>query len=353
MRIALNFLQLYKNGSSQSKDFIVETLFLLIRQHPEHTFIIITNQKLPDTSYFLPNTEVVIIKNPPQNLLLKKLWGDVKMRRILKKAKADVLLVFENDSPVTTAVPKCIMVSGIKKIRPGNIKNAQSLVVLNKSVKQELIKKHKTPTEKVFVLYPYPGKIFKPVESESRENIKSEYSDGLEYFLYNSILEGRDFVKLLKSFSHFKKRQQSRFKLLLLTQSSPSFEKTLSNYKYRSDVTFIQAKNRNDESMLVASAYAVALPFDANEDMFAALNAMQAGVPVITAADSIVNEIADNASANAEPGTIKDIGDKMIRVYTDESYRSELIDRGKTIAAKFTPERSADILWQSIMKALP
>ena len=103
-------------------------------------------------------------------------------------------------------------------------------------------------------------------------------------------------------------------------------------------------------AMLTAAAYAALLPFNANEDILFALNAMQAGVPLITADDSRVYEIAGNGYS--ETGSIMDIGDKMIRIYTNENYRSELIEKGKTIAATFTPERSAEVLWRSVMKAL-
>ena len=349
MRIAVYVPQANRKANSRVESFIVETFFLLIRQYPNHTYIIITDQKQTDTNCFLPDSKVVIIKSWP----LKKLWGAIRMRGILKKIRADLLLMFENDGPLATAVPKCIVISGIKKIRPANIKNAQSLIVTNSVVKEHLIKKNQVSPEKIFVLYPYPEIFFRPVKTQDRENIKKDYSDSLEFFLYNSILDrSEDFVSLLKSFSHFKKRQQSSFKLLLLTQSNSSFEKTLSNYKYRSDVKIIQAKNKSDEAKIIAAAYAVILPFNTNEDMFAALHAMQAGVPVIAETDSVVNEIANDAAVYAESEVTKDIGDKMIMVYTNENYRSELINKGKTIAATFTPERSTDILWQSIMKAL-
>ena len=353
MKIAVYVPQTHQNSKDRLEILIVKTLFFLIRQHPEHTFIIVSNQKRQDTNNFLVNSEIVTIKSPPQNPVLRKLWGNVQIKGILKKTRADVLVMFENNIPLTTPVPKCVMVSEIKKNRPSNINTAQSLVVLSKSIKKDLIKKHQVSPEKVFILSPYPEKFLIPLETEKKEILKSEYSEGREFFIYNSIFDRKeDFVSLLKSFSHFKKRQQSGFKLLLLTQSNSYFEKTLSSYKYRNDVKFIHAENSNEEAIITAAAYAVILPFNTNQDMFAALIAMQTGVPVIATVDSIVSEIADNAAAYAESVTAKDIGDKMISVYTNESYRSELINRGITIAATYTHERTADILWQSIMKAL-
>jgi len=350
MKIAIYVPQTHPYSNSAIEDFIVKTLSLLIGQHPDHTLVIITNKEPLDASYFPFNSEVVFIKSPTKNPLLKKLWNNVRIKGILRKMKLDVLVLFENDGPLKMAVPQCIIIPGIST---SNIKGAQSLIVMNNAAKQVLIEKNQVPSEKIYVLYPYPDNSFRPVETERRENIKSEYSDGLEFFLYNSLLDRmEDFVSLLKSFSHFKKRQQSSFKLLLLTQSNSPFEKILSNYRYRNDVKFIQAKTRNDEAMVIAAAYAVVLPFDTKEDMFAALNAMQAGVPVITVADSAVNEITGNAAVYAETATTKDIGETMIKLYTDENYRLDLIERGKTIVATFTQERSAGLLWTSVRRAL-
>ena len=84
--------------------------------------------------------------------------------------------------------------------------------------------------------------------------------------------------------------------------------------------------------MITASAYAVVLPFNTNEDIIAALNAMRSGVPVIAVKNSIINEVAGDAALYAETETTKDIGEKMIQVYTDENYRFKLIEKGKQVA---------------------
>ena len=48
----------------------------------------------------------------------------------------------------------------------------------------------------------------------------------------------------------------------------------------------------------------------------------------------------------------KDIGGKMMQVYTDENYRTRLIEKGKQVAGEYTNEKAAELLWQSIIKAL-
>lgn len=103
--------------------------------------------------------------------------------------------------------------------------------------------------------------------------------------------------------------------------------------------------------MITAAAYAVVLPINTNESMIAALNSMQSGVPVIATKNSVISEMTGDAVLYAEKG-IDDIGDKMMLLYKDENLRSSLIGKGKSLAATFTQEKTAESLWQSIMKGL-
>ena len=86
--------------------------------------------------------------------------------------------------------------------------------------------------------------------------------------------------------------------------------------------------------------------------MITALNATRSGVPVITIKNSIINEAFGDAALYSESEATKDVGEKMMQVYTDENYRTRLIEKGKQVAATYTDEKAAEILWQSILKVL-
>jgi hypothetical protein len=204
---------------------------------------------------------------------------------------------------------------------------------------------------KITIIYPSANKMFEPI-NEGKKAIKNKYSERQRIFLFNSIFRQKDFINLLKSFSHIKKRQQSSFKLLLIASSNSFFEKSLEGYKYRNDVRVIDIKDKSEEALIIASAYAVILPFSINEDMVAALNATRSGVPVITEKNSIINEVFGDAVLYSETEATKDIGEKMMQLYTDEIYRTRLIEKGKQVAGVYTSEKAAGLLWQSIIKAL-
>jgi len=353
MTIAFYVPHLFKIQKPGFGNFIVGTLFLLIQQHPEHRFIIITGKELSGQFSVHPTVEIIIVNPISKNALLKKVWWEIKLPAILKKTGADFFVSPENVCSLTAPVPQCIVIPDIEKTRAGYIKKARLLIVTNKLMKNELTEKYKIPGEKVAVIYPSPNKMYEIINTEEKEIIKDKYSDGKEFFLFNSTFSRQeDFVNLLKSFSHFKKRQQSNFKLLLSAPSTSFFEKNLADYKYRNEVRFIDPKEKKDHVLLTGSAYAIVLPFSANENIIAALNAMRSGVPVIAVKNSVVNEVAGDAGLYAETASIKDIGEKMMQIYKDEDHRSELIEKGKQAVSAYTDEKAAELFGESILKVL-
>ena len=341
----------FTNTQSGIRNFIVETLSLAFHQHPEHRFILVTNSKTEEHFDLPANTENKILKAPSENWLAKKMWGNVKLDAAVKKINAGLIISLDNTYS-SLSIPTCLLIVDPENIK-ASAKKAQALVVMSESAKKKLLEKIKIPAEKVTVIYPSAGKMYKAIRYEGKEFIRNKYSNGKEFFLYNSNFSNpENFIDLLRSFSHFKKRQQSSFKLLLTSSSNSFFEKNLASYKYKDDIKFINPSEEHGHAMITAAAYATMLPFNTTEDIIAALNSMQAAVPVITTKDSAISEVAGDAALYAEK-EIKSIAEKMMLLYTNENYRSEMIERGKKIAASFTQQKATELLWQSIMKVLP
>lgn len=353
MNIAVYAPGLFKDGFSAEHEFIVETFFSLIRLHSNQTFFLITEEKQTSSFQFPSNTEVVFAKLSSPNVLLKKIWWDVKLPSVLKKQKADFFISFGETCSLKTSIPQFIVFPDVLKTKLINIKKARLAIVTNKSAKQTLIEKYGVIEKNIICVHPFANQGYAEITYDNKERIKTRYSEGKEFFLYSSSFPSNDnFIELLKGFSHFKKRQQSSFKLLLLTRSNSFFDKQLSTYKYREDVTFIEAKEKGISENITAAAYAMVLPFNLNEDIITVLNAMRSGVPVIATKNSSVEEVASDAALYTDTATIKEIGEKMIQLYTNETLRSLLIEKGKNVVSKFSTEITTGLLWQSFMKAL-
>jgi len=352
MNIAVALPGSSPEGFDSIGKFIVETSFFLVREHLDHKFIIITDKR-PAVHPFYSNIETIFVKPVSKTALLKKIWWDIRLPALLKKVKADLFISFQDACSGRTPIAQFLFIRDIEKAKKTHVRNAQLLLVPNDWMKRKLIENYGVAEKKIAVIYPAANKIFEPINEEEKAAIKNKYSEGKEFFLFNSIFFGqRAFIDLLKSFSHFKKRQQSNFNLLLTTPVNSFFEKSLAGYKYRSDVKFNDVTHEAEAALITAAAYAVVLPFNTNENFIAALNAMRSGVPVIALKKSAINEVAKDAALYAETETTKEVGEKMMQVYTNESYRFKLIEKGKQVAATYTNEKAAEILWQSIVNVL-
>ena len=68
----------------------------------------------------------------------------------------------------------------------------------------------------------------------------------------------------------------------------------------------------------------------------------------ITSKTSSLPEIGGGAALYADPIDADAIAKQMLLLYKDESLRSKLITEGIAQAAKFSWDKTSDLMWQSI-----
>ncbi|HET9747231.1 MAG TPA: glycosyltransferase [Chitinophagaceae bacterium] len=331
-------------------NFIVETFFPLLRQFPDHDYILITD--VSSECGPMPGFEKITIRDQPKNPILKSFWIERTLSGLIKKIKADLFISADDFCSLSTSLPQCILMPASGNLGGAYAKKPELLIVTNELAKKELITKWKLRDDKIVIVYPSPGNKYSPLNADTCESVKAKYSGGKEYFLcIGSFPKQEKFIHLLKSFSHFKKRQQSSFKLLISGPQNSSLGKSLENYKYRNDVIIVNTGSIGEKAAITAAAYALVLAFNPDEDITYAFGAMQSAVPVITTRNSSISEIAGDAVLYSE-NEITAMGEKMMQLYKDELLKSQLIEKGYRLVKDFTVEKSASRLWQSMMKAM-
>ena len=103
---------------------------------------------------------------------------------------------------------------------------------------------------------------------------------------------------------------------------------------------------------LVGSSYALVYPSIFEGFGVPVLEAMKCKVPVLTSEKTSMQEIAHDAGLYFDPNNYNDIADKMMLIYKDEDLRKKLIEKGERIAAKYTWQHTADLLWETMMKTV-
>ena len=372
MIIAVNTRLLLVDSQEGYGNFIYETFKRITKQHPEHQFIFIFDRQYDKKFIFESNVTAVIAGPAARHPLLWKLWYDVRIPAILKKYKADVFISCDGFCSLATKVPQCLVVHDLAFIHyssfirksallfyrryiPRYLNKATVIATVSEFSKQDIIAKYKTEAAKINVVFNGVKEIFQPVSKDEKEATKNHYTDGKEYFVYAGAIDPRkNLLNLLKAFSVFKKRQQTNMKLVLagrLAWKYGSFKESLKSYKYRNDVVMTGYAEEAEMVKIIGSAYGMIYPSLFEGFGVPVLEAMRCEVPVITSSGSAMQEIAKGAALYAVAKSYTDIADKMMLLYKDEGLRKELIQKGRQVADEYNWDKTAELLWQTILKA--
>ena len=372
MIVAVNTRILTNDFPEEYGNFIFETYKRIAANNPEQTFIFFVDKKITERVIFGANVKTAVTGPAAQHPLLWKFWYDFKLPALLKKYNADVFVSCNGICSLRTKVPQCLLIHDLaflqplffmkksqviffKRYTPAFLAIAKSITTVSGFFKQEIISHYKIDSAKIAVVFSGTSDNFQPISNEEKAIIKSKYTDGREYFVYSGEIHPRkNVINLLKAFSVFKKRQQTNMKLLLagkLAKKYGSFQRDLQSYKYRNDVVMTAPVDESERINIIGAAYGLIDPSLYAGAVVPLLEAMKCDVAVITAADSSMHDIVKEAVLHAESTSYTGIADKMMLLYKDENIRKELIEKGKEIARQYDWEKSAALVWQSILKA--
>ena len=372
MIIAVNTRFLMGDYLEGYGNFIYETFIRITKNNPEHQFLFIFDR--PYEKHFIggENVKAVVTRPAARHPLLWKIWYDISVPAVLRKHKADVFVSCDGFCSLRTKVPQCLVVHDLaflhypslnikshllfyKKYMPAFLKKATFIATVSEFSKKDIMQQYKTPAAKIDIVYNGVKEIFQPLKEEVKVATKNKYTEGKEYFVYaGSIHPRKNLMKLLKAFSIFKKRQQTNIKLVLagrLAWKYESFKENLKSYKYRNDVIMTGYTEQKELVNIIGSAYGMVYPSLFEGFGVPVLEAMQCDVPVITSVNSAMQEIAKDAALFADPENSTDIAEKMMLLYKDEKLRKELIEKGKKVASKYDWDKTAELLWQTILKS--
>lgn len=326
--------------------------------HP-HDEISLLYDREPAASIF-PNP--YLVKGPKaRHPLLWKLWYDISLPSMAKKAKADILFSPDGFCSLTTKIPQVLAIhdlafhhypEGISPLyrrfyqhyTPAFIRKAKHIITVSECSKEDIIKHYPHAQGKISVIYNAADPGFIPLNWEEKERVKEEITKGFDYFLYAGAIHPRkNLINLLKGFSWFKNRHKSNLKLVLAGRAwnEQAFAAQLERYKFKDEV--IQLGYAPDLLLhrLMASAYALVYPSFWEGFGLPVLEAMQSGTPVICSNTSSLPEITGGAAVYCAPNDSEAFGKAMGLLYKDEDHRSQIIKAGLERSATFSWENSA------------
>jgi hypothetical protein len=320
------------NANLSDQDIARDINYKLFRivssiQHPAPSISFLSDKK--NDSCLLNDNITKHFALTPQikNNITAGIWYQFSLNSFLKKNKIDVFVSNSHCCNLKHPSRQIIHISNDDFISKSNqhqyIKAAYRIIVSNEYIKQLLIKKFPEAELKIISIPLLSDEQIQSLNFTQKEEIKSVLSDGKDFYLLMAEeVEEHNIITTLKAFSFFKKWQQSSMNLLIVTEDKKiiSLSKQLETYKYKADVKLIPTEKKD---VACAAAYGCIFISEKQQSNYKMNDCMQMQIPMIVHdADYFKAEFEDSVLyAKTDE---KELSQKMILLYKDESLRNEI-----------------------------
>lgn len=374
LRIAVNTRFLLKDKLEGIGTFQHETLQRLVCNHPEHEFIFIFDRRFSDEYIYAPNVKPVVAFPQARHPYLYYVYFQYSIPRLLKKHKADLFFSPDGYLSLRTNVPQVQVLHDLAfehypedisksgawyytKFFPQFAMRAKRIITISEYTKKDIVELYSIPSEKIDLVYPGAAPSFKPVSEEIKQFTRRRFTKDHAYFLYVGAIQPRKNIgNLLKAFDAFRKSYGSGIKLVIVGRKAwktQELEAIFEEMKFKEDVVFTGRLSNEDLGNVMGSALALTYVSYFEGFGIPILEAMHAGIPVICSGVTSMPEVAGDAALLVNPFSVESIKDAMIQMARDEKLRAGLISKGAVQKTKFSWEKTATGVWDSIERELP
>lgn len=216
------------------------------------------------------------------------------------------------------------------------LRKADRIIAISEQTKEETIRFCKVPAEKIAVV---------PLSYIPLGETKKEINVPERFFLFAGVLKERKNVAgIIRAFSLFSK-EVAGHELLIAGKQSGGYEEFLvrlaRDLGVAERIRFLGYVSDAELSYLYTKAEALIFPSLIEGFGMPVLEAMHAGLPVITSRQGALAEVADAAALLVDPTRPDDIAGAMARVAKDSELRESLRAKGKARAALFSWDETA------------
>lgn len=374
MKIVVNTRFLIQDKLEGIGWFTYETLKRITQNHPEHEFIFLFDRDFDEEFIFSENVKGVKLSPQARHPILWYIWFEHRVARFLKKEKPDLFLSTDGFLCLKTTVPTTLVMHDIAfehypqdvdklvrnyylKYSPKFAKKAARIATVSRYSKNDISTHYDIDPDKIDIVYNGSNEVYVPIPAKEQESVRVSYTNGSPYFLYVGALHPRkNITNLLKAFELFKEKTAgNKTKLLIVGRkgwSTAEMEETYNAMKFRDDVVFTGRLSTTELHKVLASAHALTyVPYFEGFGI-PIIEAQATGTAVITSEVTSMPEVAEMGAILVNPLKPEEIAGAMYKLHTDEEFRQSLIVAGTENQQRFSWNRSAELLWESIEKTL-
>ena len=371
MRIAVNTRLLLPSKLDGIGWFSYETVRRLVADHPEHQFYFFFDRKPDPSMVFGKNVVPVVLCPQSRHPLLWWLFFEVSVKQALKRYKIDLFLSPDGFMTLDTEVPTLDVIHDINfahskgnmrlshqlymsRFFPKYAKKATRIATVSQFSRQDIAETYHIDPGKIDVVYNGAHEYYRPLTADEQAETRKRYSGGKPYFLFvSTILRRKNLANLLLAFDRYKESDTEGHKLVVAGARvwwADELKEAYDGMKHRGDVIMLGRVDAEPLSGLMGSATALVYPSFFEGFGIPIVEAFNAETAVITSNTTSMPEVAGDAALLVNPASIDEIVAAMRKVSGDNELRGRLIAAGRRQRELFSWEKSAQLLWLSLMK---
>ena len=370
MRIAINARFLLSNKLEGLGWYTYEITKRLVEKHPDVEFVLFFDRAYDKRFVFGPNVTPVVLRPQARHPFLWITWFEWSFRRALAKIKPDALFAPDAALCIGSNVPTALVIHDLnfernewfmprlvrwyyRTFMPEFASTAAHVITISDFCRDDIHDRYHIPLERITRIYNGASDAFHPLDVDEQRDVRERVTQGDPYFVIVGAQHARkNIARMLAAFDLFCETYGASHRLVLAG----------SNYGWDAEITaaYNAMKHRSrvvitghlPQADLVACVGAAdALMFVSLFEGFGlpAVEAMRAGVPVVTSTASCLPEIVADAAVLCNPTSIDEMCSAMHRVTADTALRAQLIADGHERANAFSWDRAADDVWHVIL----
>ena len=341
-----------ENSKTGVGQYVQELLEKLLERAPKDMFFSVMlhpdlNMKHPLVKFVTrrKNAEVMWFDIPA--IGLKR---DIKFLLSRKKLKCDLFHCLYSNHPLFFKGNQMVTIHDLKYVlhpefmgSKGKLKSIYLKNLMRHAAKHcdKLIAVSESTRNDLFKVFPHIPKLAEKTEVvyeaatvSMKENteIFRHFQLDKPYFLYlGELRPHKNVERVIQAFIRFKAAQKEGVSLAdvrLIVAGKPHKSFVMPSDARRDDIIFTGYVKDDDAYTLYSNALAYCLPSLYEGFGLPILEAMKCGCPVITSDFSSTAEVAGDAGVLVDPLSVDAIAGAMTRIYTDQAFRQNLVEKG-------------------------
>ncbi len=372
MRIAINTRLLLKGKMDGIGWFTYETARRIVASHPEHEFYFFFDRK-PDPEFlFAANVKPVVLCPQARHPVLWYLYFEWATRMALRRNKIDLYVSPDGMLPLRTKVPSLAVIHDLNfEHAEGNLKRSHQWYMTHyfrrfahKAVRVATVSEYSgkdiadtygVDSKKIDVVYDGAHDGYRPHGEAEKVAIRQRFTDGKPYLIFiSTILKRKNLANLLTAFDKLKTMESVDWKLVVVGSRvwwQDELAEAYDRMGHKEDVVMCGHVEPQDLAALLSASVALVYPSYFEGFGIPILEAMYAETAVVASNTTSMPEVGGEAALYVDPSNVDDIYHAISRLQ-DDGLRDELIAKGRVQREKFSWDRTANLLWDSMMKTI-